>query len=151
MIKHGVEPFLECSSKGYLRLSAFYARIFARDRGRKTIEDIYQGAKVFEDGSTGLHWNQAKGKKPVNQEEVIKLYSQLWDEYISENPDLLKLIRDASGLSDMFGQEGHCCQATELWRIRNDTTAKLPFVGDVARTQVEDSPRRKNVRKRSKR
>jgi hypothetical protein len=87
----------------------------------------------------------------VNQEEVIKLYSQLWDEYISENPDLLKLIRDASGLSDMFGQEGHCCQATELWRIRNDTTAKLPFVGDVARTQVEDSPRRKNVRKRSKR
>jgi hypothetical protein len=118
MIKHGKEPFLECSSKGYKRLSAFYARINGRDRGRKTIEDIYQAAKVFEDGSTGLHWNQAKGKKPVNQKEVAELYSKLWDEYIDENPDLLKLIKEASGLSDMFGQEGHVCQATELWRIR---------------------------------
>jgi hypothetical protein len=24
----------------------------------------------------------------------------------------------ATGLSDKFGKPGHCCQATELWRIR---------------------------------
>ena len=53
MIKHGVAPYLECSSKGYTQLSAFYARV--KQRGNKTIEEIYQGAKIFEDGTTGLH------------------------------------------------------------------------------------------------
>lgn len=117
MIKHGEAPFLECSSRGDNRFSAFYARI--RCRQDQTIETLYQAAKIFEDGSHGLHWRQAKGKKPINIEEVTKLYSKLWDEYIFENPHLLKALKSASGLSDMFGQQGHCCQATELWRIRN--------------------------------
>ena len=38
-----------------------------------------------------------------------------------ENPGLLDVLRAASGLSDIFGQPGHCCQATELWRIRGAT------------------------------
>lgn len=143
MIQHGEPPFLECSSKGVKRLSAFYARIHARDMGRKTIEDIYQAAKVFADGSTGLAWRDAKGKEPVNKEEVAKLYSQLWDEYIAENPDLLKLIKENSGLQDTFGQPGHACQATELWRIRNASTTKLPFVGEDVPTQVENNRPRK--------
>jgi hypothetical protein len=50
---------------------------------------------------------------------VQRFYAQLWDEYIEENPELLSVIREASGLSDIFGQPGHMCQATELWRIRN--------------------------------
>ncbi len=117
MIKHGEPPYLECSSKGHQQLSAFYARI--KSRCNRTIEEIYQSSKVFDDGSTGLNWKQAKGKKAVNQVEVSELYSQLWDDYISENPYLLELILNAKGLSDIFGQSGHCCQATELWRIRN--------------------------------
>jgi hypothetical protein len=28
-------------------------------------------------------------------------------------------LKHAPGLSDMFGQVGHACQAEELWRIRN--------------------------------
>lgn len=118
MIAHGVAPYLECSSKGDTRFSAFYAKIKAR--GNMSIERIYQRAKVLEDGSTGNEWRFAKGKRAVNQEECTKLYSQLWDEYIKENPQLLVVLREAAGLSDTFGQEGHCCQATELWRIRND-------------------------------
>lgn len=117
MIQHGNPPFLECSSQGERRLSAFVARIKGRDN--KTIEEIYQASKVLEDGSTGLNWRQAKGKKAVNQDECNRLYALLWDEYIAENPDLLELIRGQSGLQDKFGQVGHCCQATELWRIRN--------------------------------
>jgi hypothetical protein len=117
MIKHGSAPYLECSSRGDKRFSAFYARI--RKRGNRSIEDLYQAAKVFEDGSSGLNWKQAKGKRAVNAAECHQLYSQLWDDYIEENPHLLPILKAASGLQDMFGQRGHCCQATELWRIRN--------------------------------
>jgi hypothetical protein len=114
MIRHGEAPFLECSSRGDKRFSAFHAKV-----NGKSIEDHYQAAKVFEDGATGLSWKEAKGKKAVNQEECAALYSKLWDQYIVENPHLLEVLKKVSGLSDMFGQKGHCCQATELWRIRN--------------------------------
>lgn len=116
MVRHGSAPFLECSSKGDRRFSAFSARI--RGRGNKSIEEIYQAAKVFEDGSTVLTWRAAKGRRAVNGDEVRALYGRLWDEYIAENPDVLPVLTSASGLSDVFGQAGHACQATELWRIR---------------------------------
>jgi hypothetical protein len=117
MIRHGTAPFLECSSAGERRFSAFYARL----RGRKgqTIEAIYQGAKVFRNGDTGLSIMEAKGFRPVNAVEVRALYARLWDEYIEENPDLIPLLVQASGLSDRFGRRGGVCQATELWRIRS--------------------------------
>ena len=118
MVKHGIAPFLECSSKGDGRFSAFLARL--RAYNGKSIEEIYQAAKVFEDGSTGLHWRKAKGKKCINPDQVRKLYSELWDQYLAENPDLMPILTSATGLSDLFGQAGHACQATELWRIRND-------------------------------
>lgn len=118
MIRHGQAPYLECSSKGDKRFSAFYARI-----GTKTIEELYQGAKVFEDGSTGLSIRDAKGRKAVNQEAVANLYAYLWDTYIGYHPELLPVLVAASGLADRYGQEGHVCQATELWRIRNQGLA----------------------------
>lgn len=117
MVRHGSAPFLECSSRGEKRLSAFYAR--PTSLNGRSIEDAYQAAKVFEDGRTGLTWREAKGRRCINPTLVRALYSRLWDEYIAEHPDLLQLIRDAPGLSDIFGQPGHACQATELWRIRN--------------------------------
>jgi len=117
MIQHGTAPFLECSSKGDKRFSAFYAKIDGM-----SIEEHYQRSKILEDGSTGNSWRYAKGKKAINQGDCSAYYSKLWDLYIQQNPELLEVLRAASGLSDMFGQEGHCCQATELWRIRNDRT-----------------------------
>jgi hypothetical protein len=107
MVKHGSAPYLECSTRGDRRFSAFCARI--RGRGGKSIEEIYLAAKVFANGPTG---------RAVNAAEVRALYSQLWDEYIAENPELLDVLRAASGLSDMFGRPGGDCPATELWRIR---------------------------------
>lgn len=114
MIRHGEPPYLECSSRGDKRFSAFYAKVNGR-----TIEEQYQAAKVFEDGRSGLTWKEAKGKVAVNQEYCRRLYSALWDQYIDENPELLDVLKNAAGLSDIFGQPGHACQATELWRIRN--------------------------------
>lgn len=117
MIRHGEAPFLECSGRGDKRFSAFYARIDGR--GRLSIEQVYQGAKII-GGRKGWPLWKAKNKRAENQEEVAKLYGRLWDEYILvENPHLLAILKAASGLSDMFGKPGHCCQATELWRIRN--------------------------------
>lgn len=136
MIRHGQAPFLECSSKGDSRFSAFGARI--KGRGGKKIEDIYQGAKVFDGGITNLSWRDAKGKVAINQDEVTRLYATLWDEYIQENPDLLEVIKQASGLQDMFGQKNHACQATELWRIRCNAlnldmagSRAMPTTGDL--------------------
>jgi hypothetical protein len=123
MIRHGEAPYLECSSAGDKRFSAYFARI--RGRGHKSIEAIYQAAKVFKDGATGLPIDEARGLKPVNAVEVQRLYGQLWDEYISENIHLLIPLLQASGLSDKFGKPGRCCQATELWRIRNN--ARLQY------------------------
>jgi hypothetical protein len=117
VIKYGNRPYLECSSNGDKRFSAFWACI--ESRGNKSIEELYQASKIFEDGSTGLSWREAKGRRAVNAEECARFYSKLWDEYIAENPKLLEDLKAVSGLSDMFGQPGHCCQATELWRIRN--------------------------------
>jgi hypothetical protein len=120
-VYHGKPPFLECSSAGDKRLSAFFARI--KGRGNKTIEEIYQRAKKFreEDGTvtTGYPVKVAKGLKPINLNEMRQLYTQLWDEYMLENQHLLPVIREATGLADRFGRPGGVCQATELWRIRN--------------------------------
>lgn len=113
MLSFGKEPFLECSSKGDRRFSAFYARVEG-----KSIEEQYQAFKIFEDGSSGLSWKQAKGKKPVNIKEARKLYSKLWDKYFQENSELLEVIKKYNGFTDIFGQKGHACQAEEVYRIR---------------------------------
>ena len=122
MLTFGKPPYLECSSRGDRRFSAFYARV--RQYGNRNIESVYQAAKKFIDGSTGLDWRAAKGRACINQEEVAKLYRSLWRVYIAENPDLLKVLRRAKGLSDVFGQPGHMCQAEELWRIRNERSRR---------------------------
>ena len=117
MIRHGVAPFLECSSRGDKRFSAFYAKPLSL-KGR-TIEQAYQAMKVFKDGSSGLHWRQAKGRFAINQADCEAAYQRWWAEYIDEN-DYLLILRQATGLSDMFGQQGRMCQATVLWNIRNE-------------------------------
>ncbi len=115
MIRIGKQPYLECSSKGDKRFSAFYAKIDG-----VSIEERYQGAKVFSDGSTGLTWKQAKGRRPVNADEVSIIYKALWREYLENNPHLIRGLKQASGLSDIFGQEGHNCQALTLWELRSE-------------------------------
>jgi hypothetical protein len=115
VIWYGEPPFLECSTLGDRRFSAFCARVNGR-----SIEEQYQAAKRFEDGSTGLHWRQAKGRRPVNDAQTRQLYADLWDQYIWENPHLLDIIIAQTGLCDSYGRPGSVCQATELWRIRNE-------------------------------
>ena len=65
-------------------------------------------------------WRKAKGKRAINQIEVAELYELLWREYLKKNPWLMQILTEASGLSDVFGQTGHVCQATTLWSLRNE-------------------------------
>lgn len=116
MMRYGKPPFIECSSRGDKRFSAFWAIV-----NGKSIEDQYQSAKIFEDGSTGLHWKQAKGRKAVNVEECHLLYEKLWRQYISEHPELLQILRRSSGLCDIFATRGSINQAEVLWKIRNES------------------------------
>jgi len=116
MIKHGIAPFLECSSRGDRRFSAFYAK--PKSLQGKSIEEAYQAMKIFEDGSTGLHWKKSKGKKAINQEDCAIAYANWWAEWVYQE-NLLSTLKAATGLSDIFGQVGHVCQATVLWNIRN--------------------------------
>lgn len=115
MIRHGVAPFLECSTRGDRRFSAFCAIVNGR-----SIEDHYQAAKVFADGRTGLSWREAKGKRPINIDDVHALYVGLWRLYLVEHPDLVPVLKAASGLSDIFGRPGSVCQATVLWTLRDE-------------------------------
>lgn len=119
MLKFGKEPFLECSSKGDKRFSAFYARV-EYNGVIKSIEEHYQAFKIFDDGTTGYSWRVAKGKIAINQEEARKFYSNLWDKYFKQHPELLEVIKQYNGFTDTFGQEFHACQAEEIYRIRNE-------------------------------
>ena len=120
MIKFGTKPYLECSSKGDKRFSAFYARI--KSMNNKSIEELYQASKVFKDGSTGLSIKHCKGKQAVNMNECSILYSKLWDIYFEENPELLEVIKQYNGFSDIFGRPNCQCQAKEIYRIRLNLT-----------------------------
>jgi hypothetical protein len=115
MLTYGKPPFLECSSRGDKRFSPFYAIVNGR-----SIEEQYQGAKIFEDGSTGLHWKKAKGRRAINMNECAILYEKLWRQYISERPGLMDILKRAYGLSDMFATKGNVNQAEVLWKIRNE-------------------------------
>lgn len=116
MIQIGEPPYLECSSKGDKRFSAFYARpSFLKG---KSIEEAYQAMKIFPDGKSNLTWREAKGRRALNEDDCRRFYSYAWEEYIIEK-DLLHVLKASTGLSDVFGQKNHVCQALVLWDIRN--------------------------------
>lgn len=118
MLTFGTAPILECSSKGDKRFSAFYARI--PWRGNRTIEELYQGYKLFDGYVSGLSIKEAKGKKPINIEACRKFYSQLWNEYFDAHPEFVIELSQYNGFSDIFGQAGHACQAEEVYRIMKE-------------------------------
>lgn len=127
MIRVGDEPMLECSTKGDKRFSAFHARL-ACERGA-SIEELYQAFKTFPDGHggfmRGLGWKEAKGRVAFNMEEAKLYYAHLWNVYFQENPELYRVIEQYQGFSDIFGQEGRCCQAIEIYRIWGEYKASL--------------------------
>jgi len=70
------------------------------------------------------YWKDKKGHPVINPFQCANLYDKLWVEYFYENPHLIDVINQYNGFSDIFGQEGHNCQAFTIWRIR---TGRLPL------------------------
>lgn len=122
MTKIGHPPYLECSSKGDRRFSALFATVDG-----VSIEESYQAYKIFEDGSTGLPWREAKGKRATNMDEAQTYYVSLWRRYLMEHPELILVLKQASGLSDMFGKPGCICQAEVLWHLKEEMGNSPPF------------------------
>ncbi len=127
MVTRGTAPFLECSTRGDRRFSAFCAR--PASLGGRSIEEAYQAMKVFADGRTGLTWREAKGKRAVNAAECHVAYRRWWAEWVREQ-NLLGTLIAAPGLSDMFGREGSVCQAVVLWDIRNAAIAQAVIAAE---------------------
>jgi len=128
MIKQGVEPYLEVSSRGDKRFSALYARLASYNLN--SIEQLYQSSKQFDLDQPGVdtmghmkNWRDAKGKTPKNLAFVAWLYDHLWRIYLMEHPEFIAVLIQASGLSDVFGQPGSQCQAVTLWSIREEYKA----------------------------
>lgn len=134
MTRFGSSPFLECSSKGDRRFSAFFAR--PRSLQGRSIEEAYQAMKIFPDGRTGLSWREAKGQQATNISACRSAYDLWWREWVKQQ-HLRSILSHASGLSDIFGQPGCTNQAETLWNIRNSfrciiagsrTVSSLPLV-----------------------
>lgn len=140
MIMYGRPPFLECSTRGDVRFSPFFAKVDGQ-----TIEDQYHAHKILESLSSGLFteagqrktgcsWQEAKelqrkGWRLCNAEECKALYKKLWLKYVQQNPRLIDELLWWDGVSDIFGQpDGLVCQATELWELRERALkGKLKF------------------------
>lgn len=117
MIRVGKAPYIECSSRGDQRFSAFHAR--PKSLYGFSIEEAYQFMKVLPDGRTKLSWREAKGKRAVNHDECMLAYYDWWLEWI-EQENLMPVLKAASGLSDMFGKTGSVCQAQVLWELSHE-------------------------------
>ena len=105
----------EVSTKGDRRFSALNARL--RGRGDRTIEEVYQmdikGYPSIKEG---------KGQPPVNTDLDLEAeYQALWDEWATENPDLITELGALSAgkqLTDMFAPKPHSIsQAKALTNI----------------------------------
>jgi hypothetical protein len=118
MLTRGRPPFLECSTHGDRRFSAFCARPSCL--GGRSIEQAYQAMKILPDGRTNLSWREAKGQPCINKADCTAAYEHWWLEWVREQ-NLLPTLQAATGLSDKFGRESSVCQADVLWRIRNGT------------------------------
>lgn len=110
----------EVSSQGDKRFSALYAKL----KDGRTIEEAYQlDIKGYR--TKGNDWKLGKGKKPLNnknKEQIWQEYKNLWVQYLNENPDLEKDLREkAAGkvLTDKFATTD-VSQARALSEILNN-------------------------------
>lgn len=112
----------EVSSKGDKRFSALVAKL----KDGRTIEEAYQlDVKGYR--AKGDNWRLGKGKAPIREityEQQYQEYKDLWQQYLTENPELLNDLREkAKGkvITDMFASTP-VSQARVLAEILNETS-----------------------------
>ena len=106
---------LECSSKGFKPLSAYYAKISFYGKV-DSIENIYQSVKRDSNNN-----KPGKGRKvdhieiqghKLDVKYLTPLYKMLWVKYLDNNPELVKIASAYDDYNDMFkGRYTVNCQA----------------------------------------
>ena len=105
---------IECSSRGYKKASAMYARVNALGK-IDTIERHYQSVKRDKDGNP-----VAKGKKvdhiviyghKLSPRYLTPFYKLLWAKYLDENKDVVEYLSQFDEFTDMFRGKSVNCQA----------------------------------------
>lgn len=105
---------IECSSRGYKKASAMYARVECFGI-IDTIENHYQSAKRDKDGNP-----VAKGKRvdhiviyghKLSPRYLTPFYKLLWAKYLDENKDVVEHLSQFDEFTDMFRGKSINCQA----------------------------------------
>lgn len=93
----------ECSSKGDIRYSAFFAKL---DDGRSIEQHYNCDVKGYDPG--GTNWKLGKGKPPKDKSiDLWEEYLKLWRRWVELNPHLLEELYHITKLTnntltDMF-------------------------------------------------
>lgn len=130
----------EVSTAGDKRFSALYAKL----KDGRTIEEAYQldikGYRV-----KGNNWKLGKGKAPLNNisiEESQKQYTDLWRQYLDENPELEKDLREkAKGkvLTDKFtSSKAIVSQARSLSQLLNERKNNSKLSSEELYKQIDN-------------
>ena len=105
---------IECSSRGYKKASAMYARVECFGI-IDTIEHHYQSVKRDKDGKL-----VAKGKRvdhiviyghKLSPRYLTPFYKLLWAKYLDENKDVVEHLKQFDEFTDMFRGKSINCQA----------------------------------------
>lgn len=105
---------IECSSRGYKKASAMYARVKCFSK-IDTIENHYQAVKRDKDGNP-----VAKGKRvdhivirghKLSPRYLTPFYKLLWTKYLDENKDVVEYLKQFDEFTDMFRGKSINCQA----------------------------------------
>lgn len=105
---------IECSSRGYKKASAMYARVKCFGK-IDTIENHYQSVKRDKDNNP-----VAKGKRvdhiiiyghKLSPRYLTPFYKLLWTKYLDENKDVVEHLKQFDEFTDMFRGKSINCQA----------------------------------------
>lgn len=116
MLYFGNPPYLECSEHGNRAFSDKHVRIPQYEN--KTICEIYKPlieyypSSDWRGGVDGHLWS--------NFAEIRDLYRKMWRMYLSDNPELFKIILQYNGTSNQNSTRDpmYQCAAYEIWKFR---------------------------------
>ena len=105
---------IECSSRGYKKASALYARVECFGI-IDTIENHYQSVKRDKDGNPVRKGQRVdhiiiRGHK-LDPKYLTPFYKLLWTKYLDENPDVVAHLSQFDEFTDMFRGKAVNCQA----------------------------------------
>lgn len=102
---------LECSSKGYTKLSALFAKVTIFGK-TQSIEKHYQLSKRFRGEEPPTNWLDVKGRSDIGYLQIGEIqlhptwlfqwYHLLWLIYLDQHPEIVEYASQFKDYNDMF-------------------------------------------------